>query len=81
MFQKRLRGVHAGIRHWSGLGLSYMGRVHVVNTVLAAALYQPATFIHPPADSMRGITAAIDHFVAQGGFGCMVLHVVRDSHL
>ena len=66
MFAQRLRGLYAGIRHWAAFDLTYIGRLHVAKSVLASTLWYHATFVQPPADVLRHMVNAVNHFVATG---------------
>jgi hypothetical protein len=66
MFEGRLKGMHAGVRHWARFDLGYLGRLHVAKTVLASAVYFHATFDMPPPDIMARMQRCISQFVTTG---------------
>ncbi len=66
MFAKRLVAVRLRVRAWSKFDLSYLGRAHVEQQVLATSLYFHASFLLPSDALLAEIVSSLDRFVATG---------------
>jgi hypothetical protein len=64
MFAKRLVAVRLRVRSWSTLDLSYLGRAHVEQQLLATSLYFHASFLLPSDALLSGIVSCLYRFVA-----------------
>ncbi len=67
MFVVRPKAVGFRICCWGMFDLSYLGRVHVANQVLANSLYFHASFMLPPPELLAEIVECMDRFVMAKG--------------
>jgi hypothetical protein len=70
MFAKRLVAVRLRVRAWSKFDLSYLGRAHVEQQVLATSLYFHASFLLPSDALLADKVSCLDRFVAAVGTSC-----------
>jgi hypothetical protein len=63
MWQRRIDAVAARARHWSGIDLSLLGRVHVAKSTMASTVVHIASFIPAPEPQARALQAIIDGYI------------------
>ena len=66
LYQRKLGGIAARIRHWSRLDLSLLGRAQVAKQVLASTFSYQATFLAPPEALLTSLTRLLLGYVLRG---------------
>ena len=69
LFAKRVAALKAAIIRWQALPLTFVGRLHVAKQALASLLYYHATFIPPPADTLKLMERFICNYIQRPAQG------------
>lgn len=63
MWQRRVDAVAARARHWSGVDLSLLGRVHVAKSAMSSTVVHIASFIPAPDQQAKALQNIIDGYI------------------
>ena len=63
MWQRRVDAVAARARHWSGIDLSLLGRVHVAKSTMASTVVHIASFVPAPEPQAKALQSIIDGYI------------------
>ena len=66
LFNARVGAMRVAAKHWSGVQLTFMGRVHVAKQVLHPIAIVNATFLPPSRDQMWEWREVVSRFVCRG---------------